>query len=215
MVRPLKIAMLCIHSCPLFKPGNREMARRELNLDHQKVVLFVGRIDPLKGLDRLIEALKHINGEQPPLLMVVGGDQHSHSQMEALRKLAGELGIEHRVVFVGAVAQEKLPLFYSAADICVIPSYYESFGMVALESLACGTPVVAADIGGVRQIIRHSEIGQIASDNSALELARGLRQYLFRTKDRNKYIALRRAAIAEFNWTNIADMILQEYRSLL
>ena len=213
---PQKIAVIpCGVNLDLFKPGNREMARRELNLDHQKVVLFVGRIDPLKGLDRLIEALKHINGEQPPLLMVVGGDQHSHNQVEELQRLAGELGVGHRVVFAGAVAQEKLPLFYNAADICVIPSYYESFGMVALEALACGTPILAADIGGVKQIVRHSEIGQIASDNSALELATGLRRYLFQSKDSNRYVHLRRAAIAEFNWRNIAAIILHEYSRLL
>ncbi|HIE17105.1 MAG TPA: glycosyltransferase family 1 protein, partial [Dehalococcoidia bacterium] len=211
-----KIAVIpCGVNLDLFKPGDREAARRELNLDHQKVLLFVGRIDPLKGLDRLLRALKYLNDKQPPLLMVVGGDRHSHNQVAALQRLAGELGIEHCVAFVGAVAHEKLPLFYNAADICVIPSYYESFGMVALESLACGTPIVAADIGGLRQIVRHSEIGQIAADNSVLGLARELRQFLSGSKSGSKYIDFRRAAIAEFSWTNIADMILHEYSRLL
>src|SRR4030066_13628 len=112
---PEKIAVIpCGVNLDLFKPVDKETARKELGLDHQKVILFVGRIDPLKGLEHLLGALAYIEGEKPPLLMVVGGDEHSQGQVQMLQRMAKDLQIEDRVSFIGSVAQDKLPLFYSA-----------------------------------------------------------------------------------------------------
>src|SRR4030043_404441 len=174
----------CGVNLDLFKPIDKETARKELGLDHQKVILFVGRIDPLKGLEHLLGALTYIEGEKPPLLMVVGGDEHSQGQVQVLQQTAKDLHIENRVAFVGSVAQQKLPLFYSAADVCAIPSYYESFGMVALESLACGTPIVANNVGGMRHMVNHDEMGRIVSDNSPRNLASEITE-LFRQPEGN------------------------------
>jgi len=174
----------------------------------------VGRIDPLKGLDQLLRALTYIKSNEAPKLIIVGGDQHSQDEVHALQRMARELRIEERVGFVGTVAQEKLPLYYSAADICVIPSYYESFGMVALESLSCGTPIVATDVGGMRHIIRNNEAGRIVEDNTPRQLAGNISD-LLSEEDQARHVDIRRAAIAEFSWANIADRILYEYDSLL
>ncbi len=213
---PEKISIIpCGVNLDLFQPVGRNGARRQLGLDHQKVILFVGRIEPLKGLEQLLRALKHINGKEPPILMIVGGDEHSRGQIEMLQMMARKLHIDDRVAFIGAVAQHKLPLFYSAADVCVIPSYYESFGMVALESLACGTPIVATDVGGMRRIIRRSELGSIVSDNSPHKLAREIRGLLCQEEVSARIVEIRRAMITEFSWETIADLVLNEYHRLI
>ena len=108
----------------------------------------MGRIEPLKGIDLLINAAAQLHAESVPQLhdksdfsvLIVGGDVHSRGEVSQLRDLASGLGIGDHVCFLGAVDHEKLPLYYNAADVCVVPSYYESFGLVALEAMACGTP---------------------------------------------------------------------------
>src|SRR4030042_308240 len=200
---PDKIAIIpCGVNLDLFKPVDKETARQELGLDHQKVILFVGRIDPLKGLEHLLGALTYIEGEKPPLLMVVGGDEHSQGQVQVMQRMAKDPRIEDRVSFVGSVDHQKLPLFYSAADVCAIPSYYESFGMVALESLACGTPIVANNVGGMRHMVSHEEMGRIVSDNSPRNLHSEISE-LFPTPEGNgQHIKTRRDRMAEFGWAN-------------
>ena len=213
---PQKIAIIpCGVNLDLFKPMDKEIARRELGLNHQKVILFVGRIEPLKGLDQLLKAFTLIKDEKPPILMIVGGDEHSRGQVQVLKQMAKDLHIEDQVTFVGSVAQEKLPLFYSAADICTIPSYYESFGMVALESLTCGTPIVATDVGGIRHIVRQSEMGRIARDNSPHNLASEMVELLSNGGAQAHHIKMRRDMMTQFSWATIADRILREYNRLL
>ncbi len=199
----------------LFQPIDKETARKELGLDHQKVILFVGRMDPLKGLEQLLTALTYMDGEKSPLLMVVGGDVHSQRQIQALKSMTKELNIEDRVIFVGSVAQSRLPLFYSASDVCAIPSYYESFGMVALESLACGTPIVATNVGGMKTLIHNNELGRVVSDNSPHNLADEISELIRQPKDEAQHIKTRRNTVAQFSWASIADRILHEYRVLL
>ena len=213
---PEKITVIpCGVNLDLFKPVDKEIARQELGLDHQKVILFVGRIEPLKGLERLLGALSYIEGEKPPLLMIVGGDEHSRGQVQLLQRMAKDLHIEERVNFVGSVAQEKLPLFYSAADVCAIPYYYESFGMVAMESLACGTPIVANNVGGMRYLVRHSQMGRLVQDNSPRNLASEISALLSDGGSQASYARTRRDSMTEFSWTTIADRILHEYNRLL
>ncbi len=211
-----KIAVIpCGVNPDLFQPMAKDIARRELGLNHQKVILFVGRIEPLKGLEQLLQAFTLIKDEKPPMLMIVGGDDHSQSQVQTLQRMAEDLHIEDRVTFVGSVAQEKLPLFYSAADICAIPSYYESFGMVALESLACGTPIVATNVGGMKRVIRWREMGRVAKDNSPRNLAREMAELLSSDGNQARDIRTRQARMAEFSWSKIADSMLRQYDGLL
>jgi D-inositol-3-phosphate glycosyltransferase len=199
----------------LFKPMAKNKARRQLGLNHQKVILFVGRIEPLKGLEQLVQAFTLMKEEKPPLLMIVGGDDHSQGQIQTLKRMAKDLHVENRVTFVGSVAQEKLPLFYSAADICAIPSHYESFGMVALESLACGTPIVATNVGGMKRIVCRAEMGRIAKDNSPRNLAREMTELLSGGDHKARDIETRQTRIAEFAWENIAESMLRQYAGLL
>jgi D-inositol-3-phosphate glycosyltransferase len=210
-----KISVIpCGVNLDLFRPIDREQARRELGLDHQKVILFVGRMDPLKGLEQLLTAMTCMDGDRPPLLMIVGGDAQSRNQVQTLQHLTEDLDIEERVRFIGSVAQNKLPVYYSASDVCAIPSYYESFGMVALESLACGTPIVATDVGGLKNIIRNNDTGRIVPDNSPHHLAREITALFHRT-EREEHVRACRDAVGGLSWDNITDQILAEYYKLL
>lgn len=201
----------CGINLDLFTPIDKEIARKNLDLDHQNVILFVGRIEPLKGLEQLLRALSQITGAKTPILMIVGGDEHSQDEIQGLQRLARELHIEDQVSFLGSVAQERLPMFYSAADICVIPSHYESFGMVALESLACGTSIVATDVGIMRHVTSNSNTGRLVTDNSPHHLATRISELLWQSDEQTQHALTRRAATAEFKWSNIANMMLHEY----
>lgn len=214
---PEKVVIIpCGVNLKLFRPIGKQIARKELKLDGEKVILFVGRIEPLKGLDQLLRALTYFKNGASPRLVIVGGDEDSQDHVHALETMARELKIENSVSFVGSVAQDRLPLFYSAADICVIPSYYESFGMVALESLACGTPIVSTDVGAVRNIMPRGEMGRIVSDNSPNKLAHEVSALLLSQEENSALqIEMRRSAIAEFSWVNITNMMLREYNRLL
>ncbi|HEY8489457.1 MAG TPA: glycosyltransferase, partial [Dehalococcoidia bacterium] len=131
-----------------FRPLDRPAARRALGLPAGgRVVLFVGRIEPLKGIDVLLHAVARLEDREEVTTLVVGGDERSEPELHHLRELARALEIAPRVRFEGPVEHERLPRYYNAADVCVVPSYYESFGLVAVEAMACGTPVVASRVG--------------------------------------------------------------------
>ncbi len=213
---PRNISIIpCGVNLDLFKPVDKGTARNELGLDHQKIILFVGRLEPLKGLEQLLKALSQTADEATPRLIIIGGDEHSQTEVQALQNMAVELHVQDKVSFFGSVIQNRLPLLYSAADICVIPSYYESFGMVALESLACGTPVVATNVGDMRNIIRHDDAGYVLEDNSPHDLAEKIFDILYRRENRAKDIKTRRSLMTEYNWSKIADRILREYECVL
>lgn len=213
---PGKIGVVpCGVNMELFQPIDRMTARRELGLTDEKVLLFVGRIDPLKGIDRLLKAIPLLKNHESLRLVIIGGDENSRSEVNKLRKLVSGLGIEDAVMFQGLVRQEQLPRFYSAADACVVPSYYESFGLVALESLACGTPVVATDVGEMRNIIRPGQTGYVVARNTPIELADKIDLLLSRTsRDMASALSIR-ASVERFDWSNIAGMVVRELNTVL
>ena len=110
--------------------------------------------------------------------------------------------------------QEILPFFYSAANLCVVPSYYESFGLVVLESLACGTPVVATRVGGAESVIRHGETGCIVRNSDSCHLADKI-ALLLSTSNGDTDVGTVRASVVNYSWSNITEAILAEYRSVL
>jgi len=210
-VSPARISIIpCGVDVKLFKPRDKAAARRELGLGQGKVILFVGRVEALKGIDRLIQAVSLLKPETDAKLLIVGGD--GHSQVAQLKTLAGECGIADSVAFMGTVAQDRLPLYYSAADILVVASYYESFGMVILESLACGTPVASTGVGIAPAVIHNGENGYLVTDNTPGKLAEGIAGVL-RSGPVNP--AAVRRSVAGYDWPEITRMMLFEYQSLL
>ncbi|TET41248.1 MAG: glycosyltransferase family 1 protein [Dehalococcoidia bacterium] len=198
-----------------FKALDKAQARQYLGLGNDKIILFVGRIDPLKGIDKLIKALPYLRNIQGLRLLVIGGGEHSQHEIEQLRKLACNLKIENSVTFLDLVKHEQLPYFYSAADVCVVPSYYESFGLVALESLACGTPVVATDVGDFKSIIREGETGYVVRDNIPHRLADKIALLLSRPSTDKKSAQLIRATVSKFSWSNIAEAVIRDCQLVL
>jgi len=198
-----------------FKALDRARARQFLGFGDDKIILFVGRIDPLKGIDKLIKALPYLRNIQGLRLLVIGGGEHSQHEIEQLRKLSCNLRIENSVTFMDLVKHEQLPYFYSGADVCVVPSYYESFGLVALESLACGTPVVATDVGDFSNIIREGETGYVIRDNIPNHLADKIALLLSRPRTDEESAESIRATVSKFSWLNIAEAIIRDCRLVL
>jgi len=150
-----------------FSPGDRYGARNALGygLDGSPMLLFVGRIQPLKGLDVAIGTLGELRRTHAQLVVVGGpsGPDGAAEEAKALR-LADELGVADRIRWVAPQPHHLLATYYRAADVCVVPSRSESFGLVALEAAACGTPVVAAAVGGLRTLVEHGETGLLVED---------------------------------------------------
>jgi D-inositol-3-phosphate glycosyltransferase len=205
----------CGVNLDLFRPIQRETARCHLGLNGESIIVFVGRIIPLKGIDNMLKAMAHLEGKQGIKLVVIGGDDHSQAEMERLKNLSRTLRIDESVVFLGSVKQETLPFYYSAADLCVVPSYSESFGLVVLESLACGTPVVATKVGCAESVIRYGETGYVVTDNDPRSLADKISRLLSTLNGKPDFVYSVRASVAQYSWSNISETILEEYRSVL
>ncbi len=159
----------------VFRPGDRAVARRRLGLGPGPVLLFVGRIQPLKGADVAIRALGGLSGRSSPpaTLVIVGGPSgpQGETTLGDLHLLVADLGLVDRVRFVDAQAQEALVDYYRAADVGLVPSRSESFGLVALEAAACGLPVVASDVGGLRYLIVPGVTGHLVSGRDPASFA--------------------------------------------
>jgi len=151
-----------------FAPGQRNQARRALGLPETgRMLLFVGRIQPLKGADVAVRTLAEVAGTVPDaFLVVVGGPSgpDGQSEVDRLHKLVADLGVGDRVRFVPPQPHELLSTFYRAADVSVVPSRSESFGLVALEAAACGIPVVASAVGGLTSLIDDGKTGFLVEE---------------------------------------------------
>ena len=152
----------------LFRPIDKEVAIKETGLNLKNIILFVGRITKAKGLSILVKALARVKNEfnEELKLIVIGGDVSGvmHSEAESrekkhLKRLINKLNLEDDVKFLGPVKRERLPYFYSIADVCAVPSLYESFGLVAVEAMSCGTPVIASKVGGLAHTVRDGYSG--------------------------------------------------------
>lgn len=199
----------------LFQPIDRAEARRELGITEKWSVLFVGRLEPLKGIDILMRAVAGAEERNHIAVLLVGGSSDGHSgEAERLKRLAAELGIADHVRFIGPMSQERLPLFYSAADVTIVPSYYESFGLVAVESMACGTPVIASRVGGLSSTIRDGETGYLIPWRCPEAFLERLELLLGNDALRKDFGTAAMASVERFRWSNIAVQITAAYASL-
>lgn len=208
----------------LFKPMSALEAKKVTAIPAQKkVILFVGRIEPLKGIDVLLYAVKILLKRNPNFkicLAIVGGDisQKSNKWSGELRKLEGLrrlLHMESIVKFLGQQPQEKLPFFYNSADVLVMPSHYESFGMTALEAMACGIPVIANNVSGVSGLIDRKEELLVSSANNPLLLAKQI-EGLITNKTKHEYLGRSLSTkVHEFTWKKSAEHIKEIYKEVL
>jgi D-inositol-3-phosphate glycosyltransferase len=201
----------------LFRPGSREHARAALGLDARPVLLYVGRITPIKGLDTLLGAVAHlVRGGRTVNLLVVGGDtDDAVGGHEAdLRRRIEALGLAGAVRFVGARPQADLRDYYVAADATVLPSTYESFGMVALEAMACGSPVIASRVGGLTTTVRDGVTGLLVPEGDARTLADRIAEVL---DDPGLAWRLGREGVrwaSQHAWPCVAEAICRQYATL-
>jgi D-inositol-3-phosphate glycosyltransferase len=202
----------------LFRPGDVGEARVALGLDARPVALFAGRIAPIKGLDTLLDAMARLASEErAPRLLIVGGDADEpvdgHEAM--LRRHVGRLGLADAVTFVGAQPQERLRSYYVAADVTVLPSYYESFGMVALEAMACGSPVIASRVGGLATTVVDGVTGFLVPDGDAEALAQRLDGVLADAALRWRIGREGVRWAAQHRWPCVAEAVCRAYTALV
>ncbi len=205
-----------------FYPIPTDEARQFIGLEtSDQIVLFVGRIEPLKGVDTLIEAMACQRGRSlgRVTLVIIGGDpdanpQEMSAEMARLQQLCDDLCMDHMVLFLGKRAQDTLPYYYSAADVLVMPSHYESFGMVALEAMACGTPVIASQVGGLAYLIKDGETGYHVPDQDPDALCEKLTLLLGNPRLRQEMGARAAQYARNYAWENIARQIVEVYSAL-
>jgi len=187
-----------------------------------RMLLFVGRIEPLKGLDNLIEVIAIMRKDKefinlPFCLLVIGGDPSvsDSAEMDRLHELRQKCKVEDLVTFLGKRCQDTLPYYYSAARVVVVPSHYESFGMVALEAMACGTPVVASHVGGLAFLIKDGETGFTVPVNDPNLMVERL-SALIRDDHLHQMMSKQAAKFAkEYRWDLIAKRVLDLYQQCL
>jgi D-inositol-3-phosphate glycosyltransferase len=156
----------------VFFPGDRAAARHRLGVDAPRMLLFVGRIQPLKGIDLAVRTLAVLD-DPKTALVVVGGPSGTDGtrELHSARQLADDLGVADRIRWVRPQRHDHLADYYRAADVCIVPSHSESFGLVALEAAACGTPVVAAAVGGLRSLVDHEHTGYLVESRDPAHFA--------------------------------------------
>jgi len=210
----------------LFYPQEKKKVRWELGFKGEdKIILYVGRIEPVKGLFILIEALEMLRKEAPSLsnqfkLMVVGGgskssDYPKNREIIRIQKAVKEKNLRNEVLFLGSKKQNQLKKYYSAADVLVMPSLYESFGLVVIEALACGTPVIASKIGEMVNIIKEGKNGIYFSPGDSSSLSLSLKSLFTQKNSLWKAEKIRQDITRRFLWEKTARETYDIFRSII
>jgi len=225
---PAKLPIIpCGVDLNVFRPMRQMDAREVLGRDQcERIVLFVGRIEQIKGIDVLLRALGLLFFRHPELrndlcLLVVGGaldpndDSPETEKIEELQRLVHQHRMEANVSFVGSMDQQRLALFYAAADVCAVPSLTESFGLVALEAMACGTPVVGTRVGGLQTLIEHGESGLLVPAGDYQALAESMAKVLTDHRLRMHLAHGARDRAEHFSWRRVGDSVEALYTKIL
>jgi D-inositol-3-phosphate glycosyltransferase len=189
------------------------------------MILFVGRIEPLKGIETLLRAIALLLQTEEIeecnyYLAIIGGEPDGNggepdSEIERLQNLSRELGIHDVVIFLGKRSQDTLPYYYSAAQVVVVPSHYESFGMVALEAMACGTPVIASQVGGLAYLVQDGKTGFVVPDRKPELLKQKLMQLIQSPPLREKMCDQATDYARSYDWSLIAERVAALYRETI
>ena len=197
----------------MFQPMDRAVARRKIGYGSGRLLLFVGRLERLKGVEVAIRSLGLLRDRRHDdvRLLILGEDSHEGDESEKarLKAIAAEVGVRDRVDFVGSVAHHELPYFYAAADVCVMPSYSESFGLVALEAQACGCPVVASGVSGLRSVVRDEVSGYLIDRHDPAAYAERIGRLLENSELAQQMGRRGRLLSQRFSWTRTADRLEQ------
>src|SRR6476661_1392845 len=198
-----------------FSPGDRRGARAALGLGADPVLLFVGRIQPLKGLDVAVRALAELR-RPDATLVVVGGASGADGDEEVMRvhHLVKELDLTEQVRFVPPQPHHLLSTYYRAADVCLVPSRSEAFGLVALESTACGTPVVAAAVGGLRALVEDGRTGFLVESRDPSDFAAATERILSDSKLASDLASAGAARARDYTWSTTAARLRRVYADL-
>ncbi len=206
-----------------FYPIPADEAKQYIGLKPEnRMVLFVGRIEPLKGVDTLIQAMACLDLQgihRPVHLAIIGGDvdvspEDMSEEMSRLQKMCDDLCMGGMVLFLGKRGQDTLPYYYSAAEVVVMPSLYESFGMVALEAMACGTPVIASEVGGLGYLVQNGITGYTIPDSEPETLCDKLSWLLGNTDLRNEMGRSAAEYAANYAWNKIASQVIDVYKEV-
>ena len=225
---PARVAVIpCGVDPEVFHPVRQADAREKLARDQcERLILFVGRIEQIKGIDVLLRAMALLFFRRPDLrsevcLLVVGGaldpgdEAPETEKILELRRLVHEHRMEANVSFVGSRDQEDLALYYAAADVCAVPSLTESFGLVALEAMACGTPVVGTRVGGLQTVITDGESGLLVPAGDYEALAEAIARVLTDARLRMHLAHGARDRAEHFTWRRVGDRMVELYERVL
>ena len=195
----------------MFQPIDRSEARRKIGYGPGRLLVFVGRLERLKGVEVAIRALALLRDRthDDVRLLILGEDskEGDESEKDRLKAVAAEHGVRDRVDFLGSVAHHELPFFYAAADVCVMPSYSESFGLVGLEAQACGRPVVGSDVTGLRSVIRDEVSGYLIGGHDPAAYAERIGRLLDNPELAAQMGRRGRLLAQRFSWNRTADRL--------
>ena len=198
-----------------FSPGSRRGARQALGFGDEPVLLFVGRIQPLKGVDVAVQALASLR-DRRARLVIVGGSSGTEGDdyVAEVDKLIADHGLTERITMVPPQPHHVLSTYYRAADLTIVPSRSESFGLVALESAACGTPVVASDVGGLRTLVDHGRTGLRVPGRDPYDYAAAVERILGDPVFADTLSRRSEEAASAYTWTSMAGRLRRVYADL-
>ena len=206
-----------------FRPLDSLEAKQHIGIaPHQKLLIWVGRVEPLKGVDLIVRALAILKNATPEtiedvVIHVIGGDPNGpdNEEMQHLQAMCAELGLNDLIKFVGAKSQDELVYHYNAAEALIMPSDYESFGMVALEAMACGTPVIASEVGGLAFLVKDGITGFHVPTREPAALAERIYTLLCDPQKRRDMGLEAQKAANNYSWRRIAKQLVEIFNDVV